>query len=151
MATWPPSFSAQRIRKPGKDKRWQFRAYCCEERLIWRHSGRASAAGCRTCRRFLHELAFAHPVAGKIAEPIVSSVLIGLAKCGVVEDLLYKVVNRSVVVEDHHPDVDQFCGVLADDAHSEKSFIGAREDEFQHSRGVAGDVAAGVVGIKSAS
>src|SRR5712691_6562329 len=86
---------------------------------------------------------------GQIAEPFVRSVLIGLAERGVVEDLFDKVVNRSVVVENCHPDVNQLGSALADNAHSEKPLIGARENEFQHSRSVADDVATGVVGIES--
>ena len=86
---------------------------------------------------------------GQIAEPFVRSVLIRLAERWVVEDLFDKVVDRSVVVENCHSDVNQLGSALADDAHSEKLLIGARGNEFQHSCSVADDVATGIVGIES--
>src|SRR5271156_5882415 len=95
-------------------------------------------------------LAFAYLVTNQIAQPFVRGVLVRLTERGVVEDLFDELVDGSIVVENHHSDVNQFGSALAYDAHSEKFLVGAREDEFQHSGSVAGDVATGIVGIESA-
>src|SRR6266478_9102877 len=96
-------------------------------------------------------LAFAELVPSEVAEAVVGGVFIEFAERGVIENLLDEFVDGEAVVEDHHPDVDELGGVFADDADTEKFFIGAGEDELEQSGGVAGDVAAGVVLVKGAA
>src|SRR5277367_1899157 len=88
---------------------------------------------------------------GEIAEAVVGGVFVRLAQCGIVEDLLDEFVDGLAVVEDHHSNMDKLGGALADQAHAEKFSIRAREYEFEHSRGVADDVAAGVVLVVGAT
>src|SRR5580658_10413376 len=83
------------------------------------------------CQR--RNLAFPHLVTGQIAQTLIRRVLVGLAQRGIVENLLDKLVDGSVVVENHHSDVNQFGSALADNAHSEQLLVGAREHQFQHS------------------
>src|SRR6266446_4725637 len=95
------------------------------------------------------ESSFAEFVAGEVAEAVVGGVFVGFAERGVVENLFDEFVDGEAVIEDHHADVDELGGVFADDADAEKFSVGASEDEFQHARGVTGDVATRVIFIKS--
>src|SRR6266446_357440 len=97
------------------------------------------------------ESSFTQFVAGEIAEAVVGGVFVGFAERGVFEDLFDEFVDGEAVVEDHHADVDELGGVFADDADAEKFSISAGKNEFQHACGVASDVAARVVLVKSAA
>src|SRR2546427_9772827 len=88
---------------------------------------------------------FAEFVASEIAEAVVGGVFVEFAERRIVENLLDKFVDGEAVVEDHHADVDELGGVFADDADAEKFSVGARKNEFEHSCGVASDVAPRVV------
>src|SRR5207245_8314771 len=93
---------------------------------------------------------FAEFVASEIAEAVVGGVFVEFAERRIVENLLDKFVDSEAVVEDHHADVDELGGILADDADAEKFFISAGEDELEHACCVSGDVGARVVGVKCA-
>src|SRR5580704_1863 len=86
----------------------------------------------------------------EITEAIVRRVLVCFAECRVVKDLLDEFVDGLVVIQSHEPDVDEFGGALADEAHSKKLAVSAREDKLQHSGGVTNDVAARVVYVEGA-
>src|SRR5258708_24297151 len=96
-------------------------------------------------------LTFAEFVAGEIAEAIVGSVFVEFAERRIIENLFDKFVDSEAIVEDHHTHVDEFGGVLANDADAKEFFISAGEDEFEQAGRVSGDVAAGVVGVKGAA
>src|SRR5580658_4937305 len=96
-------------------------------------------------------LTFAEFMAGEIAEAVVSGVFVGFAECGVIEDLFDEFVDGKAFIQDHHSDVNELGGGLADHADAEEFAIGPRKDELQKASGVSGDMAAGVVFIKSAA
>src|SRR5260370_8428304 len=100
---------------------------------------------------YCHKLAFAEFVASEIAEAIVGSVCVKFGERRIIENLFDKFVDGEAIVQNHHANVDEFGGVFADDADAKEFLISAGEDELEQTCCVSGDVAAGVVCVKSAA
>jgi len=93
-----------------------------------------------------------HGVCGaEVSEAVVGGVFVKFAERRVIENLFDEFVDGEAVIKNHHADVDEFGGVFTNDADTEKLFVSAGEDEFEQTCGVPGDVAAGVVCVKSAA
>ena len=66
--------------------------------------------------------AFAEFVSCKIAQAVVGRIFICFAERRIVENLLDEFVDRQIVVENHHADMNEFCGIFANDARRREVF-----------------------------
>src|SRR5260221_98683 len=102
-----------------------------------RQRAQRARGGERSCIRS----AFAEFVPSKIPQAIISGVFVEFAERRIIEHLLDEFVDSQAIVEHHHPDVNKFSRVFTNDAYSQKFLVSTAENEFEHTRGIAGDMA----------